>query len=391
MIRNAIRNARRLRLARNSPYPTTVTRRSSGSSSGSLYRTVSRSVIAALGYGIGNSAGRAVNRIARSRGVSGGYRVTKPLPGRKRKRSTRKLRNPYAKPKKTKFAKKVNKVLDGSKPVGNGTITDYLQLRQTTVDRWSYYPNFASGNIMCAGSWLDINNFASIMFNSKTATSNILTTTNNFVNDTKLHVINYHWDFFFKSTSGHVVNIELYECTSKQNQNESAQDASGDGLVDLNNNISDFSGTGNATTYGMKEHFSPELLSLWKVKKHTWKLNPGDYCHFVANIAKNKTYVGSDMMDRGTPYLYPKGSKYFYFKVINDPTVGTATGHVHHWPSNEIGGVAMRCSKVCKIRCPDNTLETSIRNSLFVLNVNDNPALSGDQQVTLALSTAPIN
>lgn len=317
---------------------------------------------------------------------------TKQLGGKRKFYKTKRIRNGYAPQKKTRFSRKVEKVLDSNKPVGHGVIKQYKQLRQATTDRYSYYDTFEDGLQMGAGTWLDINNWASIMYNAKTTSADYSVTTGNFDDDSKIHVIYYTIDFFIKSTSGHVVNIELYECTSKENQNESAQDANGDSLQDINSYLTDVIGTGSAATNGLQAYMQPELFNLWKVKKHTFKLQPGDHTSFKVTVCKNKTFNGSIMQDNGTPYVYPKGCKSFFFKVINDPTVSATNGTIHRWASSSIGGCAMECTKRIKLRCPDMAAESLHRNALYINNAVTTTTGATDQQVVYQnpLSTTTI-
>lgn len=312
----------------------------------------------------------------------------------KRKKKTTKSFLPNAK--RTKFTKKVEKVLNGNEPVAVVSRTSYQQLRQVTTDRISYYNLDKQFYPWVYGSGAQILHDASIAFNNKPLSNNISSTTGNLTSDeTKINVIDHKLSMFFKSTSNHVVNIEIYECRSKNNQNDEPQEESGESFADVKQRASNLSGpTTIANLFGCSSDMFVELHQHYKVKVHRLKLLPGESTSKMFSVSGQKTYDLSKMMDNGVLWAYPKGCLAFFFRVLNDPTVSGTTGDIHHWSSNQQGGIAARFHMKIRLRAPLNAATDNKVNGVYVHDAHGEIGLSTDQQVAeqnpISLITTPI-
>lgn len=308
-----------------------------------------------------------------------------------------------------KFKNKVQKVMDEQKNWAKYVSFDSLQLRQLIVDQWAYVVAAESGEGLTYGSPFEILKIASVLFNGATDSPRwSIDTANNFDDRVKIPVQSYDLHLFFKSTSGHVVNIELYECTSKDQDCQTGAHS----LVTSSYNNSTFNvvngnttgiGSGpftvNALTREQLGSSAQEWLDLhqqYHVVKHTFKLQPGDYTSLTIPVMRNRTIDLSKFSSSGTPDVAGKGTKSLFFRVINDisvsvgidpenPRISTGAGLVRAWPSNEIGGVACRITKTVRLTCPRMPDKNAIGNWLDV-NVIKRSRWSlvtgADQQVT---------
>lgn len=310
-----------------------------------------------------------------------------------------------------KFVSKVQKVIAHSKNWAKYTGIQQRQLRQALLDQWNMVFTDEQGNGFIYGSALEMLHVASVLFNSK-PDSNLWTGTN--IDDRiKLNIQTYTLDFFFKSTSSHVVNIEMYECTSKDNSGDVSPwthiiNSYTNNTMNIVNGYSvDAGGAVKLTpSYTDLSSTSEEWVDLYEnfyVKKHSFKLQPGDHTSLHINVYKNKVLDISKEQSAGSVDIYTKGSKAFVFRVLNDITVsagdavagdppvpnpfgGNGIGDIHNWPSNTIGGVAMRCQKTIRMTAPNmpdkNALgswsDTNVLRRLYL-----GEGFGVDQQVTV--------
>jgi len=284
------------------------------------------------------------------------------------------------KQKHSKFANKVQKVLNGNQPTAVCAIRVYQQLYQTTFAQTSYYQSDENAYPFIIGSHRDIQHMASVAFNGKAIGANIDLLTNNLSDRSIIYIQHYNVNVFLKSTSNHVVNVEMYECWAKNNQAESAQQDMGDSLVNTTRNSISYGGT----NIDFKPEYAVELTTNWTVKKHVFKIGPGEHATKNILIAKNRKYDLTKMLDQGVPYTYPKGCCNIFFRVWNDPTVSAVTGDIHFWNSSPVGGVAMSMKRTAKVRFdPGSMLETYGTPGIFIFDSQLAKGTSEDQQVTV--------
>lgn len=315
----------------------------------------------------------------------GNYFIKKTIPitGRRRKAKTKRVKAFVPKVPNTKFTRKVRKVLTSTLPFGDSTTIQYLQVRQVDIDRYRFYNGCAKGYGFVCGNTSDLLNHASMLWNAKALSSDWNSTTGNLSVQTKLNIKSYYVDIFLKSTSSHVVNVEIFECTAKGNNTQTAYTE----VVNSSNNmiwrVVDGNGYALQETNGIKPSLYTELLTNWWVKCHRVKLQPGDHTTVTVKVMGPRTFDCSKYLDNGSMVFAQKGMKNFFFKVINDPTVSATTGDVHQWQSNTIGGVAVKFTKHCRMQCPETVAETSQRNAVVVVNDTLATGTSTDQQVVV--------
>lgn len=287
--------------------------------------------------------------------------------------------------KKTKFARKVVKVLADEQPTAYISRTCYQQLRQTTLDRVKYYDTDAQNNQIAFATPTEVLHNASICWNGKALSNDITSGALNLDSESVITVMKQNVSMFFKSTSNHVVNIEIFECTAKNNQNDSAQTDAGQSINDLRYNALTADGlTPNGVeVFGYSSTMMIELHRNWTVKVHRIKMLPGESTSKVFKISGMRTYKLGNFKNNDSFWTYPKGSKSFFFRVINEPTVsGGGTGHIHHWPSNTNGGVALRVHMTSILRKPENVSTlSSATPGAFVFDATFATSSSTDQQV----------
>lgn len=280
----------------------------------------------------------------------------KPDRGRRRKSKKRKLSAVGTKLPRgisKKFHNKVTKSVNFSKNWGRYAATEFAQLRQIYVDnRGTIFAN-PQGYRFRFGSPREIIHVASHLWLGKADTPNWNNvTTGNFANEQKFDVTFENVDFFFKSTSSHVVNIEMYECTSKKDLlldygpvdyilNSYLGDYD-DLLTFVNDSGATVTQSAAATDLNSSSKEWVELYNTYNVKVHRFKLQPGDHTSKSFQIMKNYTMDMSKCSENDLILRVKKGiTKDFFFRILNDPTVSGTTGDIHHWPSNAQGGVAV--------------------------------------------------
>lgn len=308
---------------------------------------------------------------------------TRPIGGRRRKSTRKKVKSFVPKVKNTKFTKKVRKVIQSNLPFGDSTVIQYQQLRQVDIDRYRYYTTCERFFGFVCGNVNDLMNHTSMLWNGKTLQSDWNNTTGNFSNQTKLNIKSYYVDIFLKSTSSHVVNVEIYECTAKTNTGDTVLDS----IADQPNNMIWRVNDGNSYTgveaNGLRMSNFTEMLQQWDVKVHRVKLSPGDHTTLTFKIMGNRTVDCSKYLDNGTAIYAHRGVKDFFFKVINDPTVSAVTGNIHQWFSSSIGGVALKFTRHVRMQCPEVVAEANQKNAMVCYNGISATATSQDQQVVV--------
>lgn len=300
-----------------------------------------------------------------------------------------------------KLHSKITKSVNFTKNWGVYTSTSCAQLRQTTRDQRTLIFNDKNSIPFMFASPFELMHFASVLFNQKTDDDTWTITTGNFDDRIKINVTNYYVTFFFKSTSSHVVNIEMFECTARDDYLQTTVDAENF----INNSYGNFqntyttpstSGACAATDLNASPSEWLELYRQFYVKKRVFKLQPGDFTTATIKIMGNRTVDFSKCSENGTLLGIKKFlTKQVFFRVLNDPTVSTTSnatptagvnaGDVHHWPSNAIGGVALTYTKHFRMAALPNpqasntahAMANSIKRSNWLPTVSD--AL--DQQV----------
>lgn len=298
--------------------------------------------------------------------------------------------NRYPKGVSKKMFTKVNKIINHSKLYGEYKYTSQVRLAMTGLDLINPQSTDEWSAPIQLGTFNEIIDAASVLFNGKTIGADWFVTTGNIDPSAPLYVEKTSIDFFFKSTSSHVVNIEVLECTPKGFSplnaltlaNESLQD--GDYFVRYGV-APGFIPTDTAVMGMTPDHLGRLNENFW-VKRHFIKLKPGDYGSLTVKGCKDKVYDGSKLIDplltdTTTGFHKGYGMKSFIFRTFNDVTVSAVSGDCHNWPSNSQGGVACSYTKTFRIRFPNN-LNAAGKKNAFKYGVFRKPILaSTDQQV----------
>jgi len=298
------------------------------------------------------------------------------------------------------FKTKVEKVIAFSKNFGSHKYSADQQLKQDNLDEYNNVQTDRNGSFYTFFTPRQIWDRASILYLSKTATATSeQTTTGNFLVDNKIHVIDSKVNFYFKSTSSHVVNIEMYVCTPKMNCDFSAYDIAQNAVTQTRQNY-------NMGTIGSDMDTLLELHKYFWVEKRTMKFNPGHSRSESIQGPRNKIYNGTEFINPGYSiadgtnrftYLPGKiGAKSIWFRILNDITNSGTTGDPHSWPSNAQGGVAMRYTLEYRIAPPANLLSSTgapfnislgsqdmDENVVWINNWFQATGASVDQQVTV--------
>lgn len=308
------------------------------------------------------------------------------------------------------FAKKVTKVTSFKKAYGLHRYIGDIQLRQSVLDQYSVQNTDKRDQPWDLFTPKQIWDAHDVLFEGKVQNASPTNTLNTTKCDGEIQTISQSCTFFFKSTSSHVVNVEMFIGTRKSNSGNSTKDLE-DAFVDA---LDDFVNLGashagfaswDLTTLGFSGSFLPTALQDWSVEKRTFKIPPGHTHTETVQGPRNKKYDGVKMVKEGVNattsnngddfHRYIKGSKNVFFRIINDVTVSTTTaspdpktgaqaGDIHHWPSNNIGGVALSYQRDIRL-VPINEDE---KNTLCISNWRQAVGDAADQQVTVE---APAN
>lgn len=310
-----------------------------------------------------------------------------------------------------KFKAKVEKVISYGKPFGEYCYMSDARLHQDVKNEWNVVAADNNAKAFEQFSMAQVWDAASIMFNDKVVSNSwdndIAEGANHNVRYKQaIHVINSYTLFEFKSTSSHVVNIEMYICTPRSNvvtdlPHSLAEDTNvsmNTGYFYLNAAEAVTAGTFNAIqNEGSASYMWSQMHKEFTVQKVQLKFNPGEQKKHFLQGPKNYTYDGTKgILYNGTTPGVMKCQKYVWFRIINDPTVSgvssgtTPTETIARWPSNYQGGVAMRQKRIIRVRCPDTLdadafvdLAENRQNSYVIGQFCRIDALDVDQQVTV--------
>jgi hypothetical protein len=290
------------------------------------------------------------------------------------------------------FVTKVMKVMQAEDPYMIWRSVRASRLAQVTTDKYTWSNSDENGVGYDFFSPREFWDKISMLGNSKAISPNSASAAGNYVANLKVHVIQSYAKFFFKSTSSHVVNVEMYIGHYKQRSEGNTRDLR-DWITQCEDDVTRLGYTGGAVSagwtlirQGTDVNLLPGLTKKWRVEKRTFKVNPGHYHVEYIQGPKNRIYEGSTMVKDGLSgedtsanqfdRYYP-GSVNVCFRVINDATVsgGTTGGQIHNWPSNEKGGVAMSCETTYKFN-GDNVGAT--RNTVAVADFRS--TFTGDAQ-----------
>lgn len=280
-----------------------------------------------------------------------------------------------------KFKAKVDRCLDFDKPWGQYTYISDARLYQYIRDEWNECSTDNNGKLFEQFTPSQIWDAAGVLFNAKTLSNDwefnqAVGAGNNPRYAQPIHVINSHTTFEFKSTSSHVITVEMYICSPKGN----SVTATANDLVNSSENSINhmyyYLNSAAAVTAGTFDLMKNEgatsamwtdLHKQYNVLKVTIKLNPGEHKKHFLQGPKNRTVDGTKYLnDAGTYLSTSRFQKTVFFRTINDPTVSdvntgtTATNTIGRWPSNYRGGVAMRQKRVIRVRMPETTEGSSI-------------------------------
>jgi len=271
-----------------------------------------------------------------------------------------------------KFVKNVQKVINHTKNYGEyNTISD-IQVRQIVRDQYHYVGS--DNNLIPLLHWSprSIWDAASVLFHGKAIAFN----GQNLPTDmlpvpSKFTIINSYVTYFFKSTSNHVVNIEMLICRPKNYRTAETI------IQQINDSTDDVRNISTSWLYqrpGFKLSACETLHRNWTVEVRKMKFLPGASATQFIQGPKNQVFDGSKLVADGlnittTASMTPtcRGSVYVTFRVINDITVngvtdGPAWETVSAWPSSAVGGVAVRQQVCTKFAAPDATNNAQIGN-----------------------------
>lgn len=275
-----------------------------------------------------------------------------------------------------KFKKKVEKVLDYDKPFGEYRYIADQQLRQDTRDTFASFQTDNNGQFFDYFTPRSVWDAASILFNNKAASpfsrDNVATGFQgaNVMYSQTIHVANSYVEFEFKSTSAHVINLEMYICqpkadvelahpsdyiqdqTSMQGDRYFYQQPPGTYAERSMNFMNDI---------GSKSGDWSSLHRAYNVVKVQFKFNPGESKRYFLQGPKNFSIDGQKYTQDGGNSIrnYTKFMRTIFFRVMNDPTVcgqsdGVLRQTVGQWNSNNVGGIALRYLYSVRTRLPDN-------------------------------------
>jgi len=252
------------------------------------------------------------------------------------------------------FIKKVEQVINHDGAYGEYIYFGVKQLRQDDTDYWNHEKFDEQNQLIVLDDYISVYDAASVLFNQKEINQNFTIQTGNFVPSIDINLISSGIHFFFRSTSNHSVNIEMYECTYKDPTDNDAMDLAANSMGDYTlqqKNIGVATAIATADTVGIESRHYTSLHAKCIVKVHRFKLEPGEYTTLYVAGKSNRSYEGmKNLKANDTYYQFTKGSKHFWFSIFNDVTVaGTLTNRIHAFPSSATGGVAMKDKRVYKI------------------------------------------
>lgn len=281
----------------------------------------------------------------------------------KRKRT---VKYAFRKPKINKrFKKLYDKCTNWDNNFGKYVYQSNVRLAQTLINKFGLTTTDENNIVIRAGGAHDILDAFSVVFGQKQPNPNYAILTNNLDDDCK-YKCSISMDMFFKSTSSHVVNIEIYECTWKCSFNQDALTYISQCITSANMQVTTFNvfGVPAAATNLTMEDLNYEIKDIpeWNknlnIKVHKIKLLPGDHTYKRFKICGMKTWDMGNMQQANSLSLGNPGTKQFFFRIINDVTVSgdVSAAKIHAFPSNAKGGVAMRYTKTYVMERPGNAI-----------------------------------
>lgn len=341
------------------------------------YRTVKRikipkKLVNAISTAVATAAGFTGSRTTTKTGTNSARTIGLEHRPRKRMRTTkRKAINTAPKSKRVrKFNAKVLNALKSTKCYGEYVYQSCLQLRQVARDTYGVRFVDFNNRLVCLGDMRSVADAYSLCFNNKAMGNDFRgVLTGNVDKFTTFSTAFENLGMYFKSTSTHVVNIEVYECVAKMNMLDSMnpQNMVTQSFNDYVNRWAPTnpSAEGNfgVSALGVGSRHMTSLYQYFTVKVHKVKLLPGASSSLFFK-RKGKVWDQSKYLDTlDNIAAISKGASYFFFRTLNDPTVSGTPGGleptVHHWPSNDQGGVAVRYTRT--IRCiPNNITPSSV-------------------------------
>lgn len=264
-----------------------------------------------------------------------------------------------------KLAKKVKKVMAHTGVFSVYKYISCIHLRQVTVDVPALIDADVRGEHISFGDTRTVYNAWQILFAGTNPNWDVSQTPPPITGP--VEIINAGMEFFFKSTSGHVVNIEVFECIYMKPTSLTGKQLSDNSYNDyVANWTADIGGVRTITAedtnlYGFEASQWTSLHQMCKVICHRVKLLPGESANLSVKLGRHHYDMSKiqDVTIGGTastpaqfsnPYYFPPGSKNFFFRVINDISVSTPAGAIHHWPSNAQGGVACEYTRWYKFQ-----------------------------------------
>lgn len=353
--------------------------------------------------GIGSAvATAAINKMSRSltRTKTKGKRqsgstVRRLGSGRARTKSLKKHPiNRELKGKAKRFADKVQKAIAHNSNYGEYTYVGGKQLRQENIGKYTFYDLDYNGVNVVLGSLKAYQDAISICWANKPLRAAFDDTGGNINVGQTFNIVSENLSMFFKSTSAHVVNIEIFEFIAKHDQDEYPEYYVDASFNDFKNRYSDLNGAVESTfgigTVGVHARHLVSVYEHYDIIVHKMKLEPG---HMATKsfARKGKRYEMSKHLNVGNDlFSVVKGQSVFCFRVINDTTVSTTTSpvepFVRHWPSNWRGGVAFEYHRV--IRCApliSNDNSVTYNRPTIAIAYHQPAILAGeaDQQVVI--------
>jgi len=313
------------------------------------------------------------------------------MKGLKRKGFDKKCKGIDKKPKiNAKFRANVQKCLAYNDPWAKYVSTHNIQLRQTNKDAYASVFEDERGHPLNENNGVQVLHHVSTLFRGKADTDDYTTYTGNFTDQIKISQLSYRTDYFFKSTSNHVVNIEMYICTAKVANSETPETLISQSYSGTYNDLLSFVGTGQAiftqtmqvSDLGATSSEWVELYKYYDVKCHKFKLQPGDYSTYSIVQRKNKTLDLSSNEATGNLESISKGCKVVFFRAINDISVSVGeAAKIHAYPSSSQGGVAVRFTRTAMYRPLPMTDTTQTTTNVIRRSQWEWADSLGDQQV----------
>lgn len=289
---------------------------------------------------------------------------TRGLVHRNKKKMKMKKRTAIGSAKKSKktrkFTAKVLNALKDTKTYGEYVYLAGAQLRQVNTDRYGMKYSDYNGRLICIGDLKANIDAYSVCFLNKLLGNDYRNAIGNAGSTSTFNTVFENLYMYFKSTSSHVVNIEVVECIAKSNYQSSETP---EAMVAASMN--DYTSRWAASNISAEQVITPSsmgtgirhytsLFQYYNVKTHKVKVLPGATSS-LSFKRRGRTFDMSKYMDQNDNLTHiTKGASYFFFRILNDPTVSGnpppgSESTVHHWPSNTQGGVALHYNRTIRV------------------------------------------